>query len=157
MSDLKVRAKSVETGELVYGWFCGCKSCSTKHEIYNTMYNLDNSREVGIINGDDFGGVLVYADTLEGYIGLKDVSGKEIHDGDMIVIDNTYPFFDEGKENYIGIVRWIFSSWQYVLKCVNSEKSGISNGINHTLNDYGYEDGSVTNYRIIGNIHNTEV
>ena len=55
--------------------------------------------------------------------------------------------------NYVGIVEKIYSSWQYVYHCVNSKKNGISEGINHLLNEVGYEEGAKTDFEVIGNIY----
>lgn len=110
--------------------------------------------------------------------GLKDKNGKLIYEGDIIVIPNQYPFYDyKNKEdmkqdlnstkgeikgesilNYIGIVEWIYSQWQYVYHCVNPEKRGISEGVNHGLNDFGFDETRNTCYEVIGNIYeNTEL
>jgi len=104
--------------------------------------------------------------------GLRDKTGKWIYEGDIIVIPNLYPFYDykyrdkrinlnetngkikgESILNYIGVVEWIYSSWQYVYHCVNSQKQGISEGINTLLNEVGYEEGRKTAFKIIGNIY----
>ena len=83
----------------------------------------------------------------------EDWRGKEIFEGDIIVIPNIYPFYHENKLNYVGVVEFIYSQWEYVLKCVNPKKRGISNGINNILNDAGYEENTLTHYKILGNIH----
>ena len=87
------------------------------------------------------------------FTGLKDVVGKEIFEGDIIVIPDKYPFYDENKINYIGYVEFIYSQWQYVFHCVNSNKKGVSHGINNALNDYGFEEDEYSYYKILGNIY----
>lgn len=102
--------------------------------------------------------------------GLKDCTGQLIYRGDIIVIPNLYPFYDYKSEphpslkdtegeiqgesvlNYVGIVEWVYSQWQYCLHCVNPNKSGISEGINEPLNYTGYSETENTPYKIIGNI-----
>lgn len=104
---------------------------------------------------------------------MKDKNGKLIYEGDIIVIPNQYPFYDyKNKEdmkqslnstdgeikgesvlNYIGIVEWIYSQWQYVYHCVNPNKRSISEGINQGLNDFGFDETENTCYEVISNIY----
>lgn len=86
------------------------------------------------------------------YTGLKDKNGKEIYEGDVIVQDR-YPFFEAGKSNYVGVVEWVFSQWQYILRVVAKGKRGISDGINCSMNDTGFEEGEKTDFEVIGNIY----
>lgn len=88
------------------------------------------------------------------YTGLKDKNGKEIYDGD-IVVKAGYIWFDNGVPNYRGSVEWIYSQWQVVAHCINPNKRGISDGINEGLNDTGFEEGSFSDWEVIGNIFET--
>ena len=88
--------------------------------VYPSMgLNWSKNLTVGRLIDNHIGGELMQ------YTGLKDRNGEEIYEGDIIVKDS-YPYFDKGNANYIGIVEMIFGCWQYVLKCVNIEKAGIS-------------------------------
>lgn len=83
----------------------------------------------------------------EQYTGLKDKEGKEIYEGDIVVIPDEYPYYDDCKLNYTGIVEWVFSGWQIVFKLVNKNKAGISDGVNQ-----GYFEES-SEHEVIGNIY----
>lgn len=91
--------------------------------------------------------------TVGQWTGLCDRNGKRIFEGDIIAVPDEYPFFVDGKPNYVGEVEWIYSAWQYVLRCVNPDVRGISDGINHGLNDEGIDEGENTPFEIIGNVH----
>jgi len=91
--------------------------------------------------------------TVGQYTGLQDRNGKDIYEGDIVVVPNEYIWFDEGKPNYRGVVEWLFSAWQVIQYCVNPEKRGISDGINCGLNDDGEDEGANSIWEVIGNIH----
>lgn len=86
------------------------------------------------------------------FTGLRDASGKEIYEGDIVVQDG-YKWFDNGAPNYRGTVEWIYSQWQVVAHCVNPNKAGISDGINEGLNDEGLDEWGCANWTVIGNIY----
>ena len=62
IEDLIVSAESVETGERLIGYVCGCTGCKTAFE--NEEY--DHSRPIGLLThpNEEYGNVRVYTDTM---------------------------------------------------------------------------------------------
>ena len=98
----------------------------------------------------DLDEVEVIPETVGEFIGLLYENGEQIFDGDVLTAEE-YPFQDEGKPNYNGIVCWFDDSAQfgYELKCVNPEKNGISDGICEAFGDKDYK------FSAVGNIHDS--
>lgn len=88
---------------------------------------------------------------IEQCTGLKDKKGKLIYEGDVVVVPNTYPSYDDSELNYIGIIEYDDEGAMFVLvlECVNPKKRGISSGIAEGLSEY-------EELEIIGNIHEKE-
>lgn len=78
--------------------------------------------------------------------GLRDCKGQEVFEGDIIMpVVKRYPFYDEGKPNYVGTIEWIFAGFHCVLNVVNKDKRGISDGVNEPFEEEGWCE-------VIGNI-----
>lgn len=150
MREIKFRGQRLDKSEFVYGDLIhGVGSKKGRTYILPNKVNLAYVKDCHPLDG-----VEVIPESVGEYTGLKDKNGKEIYEGDIIVA-STYPFQDNGKSNYVATVEWLFSSWQYVLHCVNRNKRGISSGMNQPLQD---EHDIQVNFEVIGNIYeNTDL
>ena len=113
--------------------------------VFGGLYQYDRDTVYIMSEGINYE---VDPETVGQYIGLTDEKFVMIFDGDILTADE-YPFQDEGKPNYYGVVCWFDDSAQfgYELKCVNPEKNGISDGICEAFGNSDYK------FKIVGNIH----
>jgi uncharacterized phage protein (TIGR01671 family) len=138
MREIKFRAWNPNWDEMVYSTL---ETVFDKREFYSFGF------EVGFSHYPEEGWIIAQ------YTGLKDKNGREIYEGDIVVTPDHYIWFDDGQPNYRGTVEWIFSQWQVVAHCINPRKRGISDGMNEALNDIGWDEGEITSWEVIGNIH----
>lgn len=144
--EIKFRGKRLDNGEWAYGnlqqqvvkneeWYI-TSITSPFNEFLNESHIIDPK-------------------TVGQYTGLKDKNGKEIYEGDIVTGEN-YPFIEDGKQNYVGIVVFYVdcASFGYNYQCVRKDKRGISNGISNEFE--ANEDLICENLEIIGNIYERE-
>lgn len=139
---IKFRGLNPKTNEFVYGDLIQTPENKTRIIGFNNYITKDELQSYVDYN------VLVDENTIGQYIGLSDINDKEIFEGDILV-ENRYPYFSNEKLNYVGIVEFKYSSWKVVLKCINKDKYGISDG----LTDINVDNDGFQNMEIIGNIY----
>lgn len=145
--EIKFRGKRLDNGEWAYG---NLQQQAVKNEEWYITSITSPFNE--FLNESH----IIDPKTVGQYTGLKDKNGKEIYEGDIVTGEN-YPFIEDDKQNYVGIVVFYVdcARFGYNYQCVRKDKRGISNGISNEFE--ANEDLICENLEIIGNIYESDI
>ena len=141
---IKFRGKRVKDGQWAYGDLLQTNEGSVCIGIHGQY--IDDG-----MHFNDFYDETPYIDedTLGQFTGLLDKNGKEIYEGDVITADR-YPFFSDGKPNYVAVVEWIDCGFAAFFEL---HKYSDARGISVGCPVMDFDSDNAAKFEIIGNIH----
>ena len=135
---IKFRGKRIDNGEWVHG---SLDLTGNRASISWDRIDNDGDTVPWFANVDPA--------TVGQFTGLLDKNGKEIYEGDIITAD-CYPFFSDGKPNYVAVVEWNDCGFAAFLELhKDSDARGISVGCPVMY----FDSDNAAEFEIIGNIH----
>ena len=139
MRTIKFRGKT-DSGKWCFGYFL--------HDGQRGRFVItDGLLEINRVNPD----------TVGQYTGLKDKSGKEIYEGDVLRSDK-YPYSCteiKERDNYYGAIYWSCKDATFNIMCIKNIKSS-SDRIMYDGYNYSISKDSSQDFEVIGNIHDQE-
>ena len=134
LREIKFRGKRIDNGEWVYGGYSFCEKDNT-HWI--TVMGLDHISHIGWHQE-------VVPETVGQFIGIKDRSGTDIFEGDIVQL--FCPWFQQSK-SVLGVV--FYNKTEFLIK-----GRGFTRDLSGIEIDDGWAGGSIeVEYKVVGNIY----
>jgi uncharacterized phage protein (TIGR01671 family) len=133
MRPIKFRAIAISSGEFVYGNFIHSKrfaGCSNEFRIHDCDTGMESDIDVS---------------TLGQFISAKDWRGRELYEGDEVVV------FKKDKNEFKGVIEYSFQISSYIIK--GEERYMEIGYCGQEWHDEEPDLIYITNVEIIGNIH----